>query len=190
MKITNYKIILGSNSPRRKDLLSEMGIDFKVITSDKEETYPKHLKGKEVSDFLSIQKSDNLKETLKEKELLITADTIVVLDNKILGKPKSKEESYKMIQSLSDKKHNVITSVTLTTTKKQKTFSVSTTVTFNTISDKDIHFYIEKYQPFDKAGSYGIQEWIGLTSIEKIEGSYTNVVGLPTSELYKKITIF
>ena len=190
MKITNYKIILGSNSPRRKELLSKMGIDFKVITSDKEETYPKHLKGKEVSDFLSIQKSENLKETLNENELLITADTIVLLDNKILGKPNSKEESYKMIKSLSDKKHNVITSVTLTTTKKQKTFSVSTIVIFNNISDKEINFYIENYSPFDKAGSYGIQEWIGLISIHKIVGSYTNVVGLPTSELYNKIRDF
>lgn len=190
MKTTNYNIILGSNSARRQELLSKMGFQFKVKVSNKEEIYPNKLKGKEVSEFLAIQKSDNLKENLQKNELLITADTIVVIDNKILGKPKSKEESCEMIQSLSRKKHEVITSVALTSNDKQEVFSVLTKVTFNTISEKEINFYITKYSPFDKAGSYGIQEWIGLIAIHKIEGSYTNVVGLPTSELYNKIRDF
>ncbi|MEJ6749613.1 MAG: Maf family nucleotide pyrophosphatase [Flavobacteriales bacterium] len=190
MKITNYNIILGSNSARRQELLSEMGFQFKVKVSNKEEIYPNKLKGKEVSEFLAIQKSDNLKENLQKNELLITADTIVIIDNKILGKPKSKEESCEMIQSLSGKKHEVITSVALTSNYKQEVFSVLTKVTFNTISEKEINFYITKHSPFDKAGSYGIQEWIGLIAIHKIEGSYTNVVGLPTSELYNKIRNF
>lgn len=187
---TNYNIILGSNSLRRQELLSEMGFQFKVKVSDKEEVYPNKLIGKEVSEFLAIQKSDNLKENLQKNELLITADTIVVIDNKILGKPKSKEESCEMIQSLSGNKHEVITSVALTTNEKQEVFSVTTKVTFNPLSDNEINFYIENYSPFDKAGSYGIQEWIGLIAIHKIEGSYTNVVGLPTSELHSKIRDF
>ena len=190
MNITNYKIILGSNSPRRQELLSEMGFQFELRVSNKEEVYPNKLIGKEVSEFLAIQKSDNLKENLQKNELLITADTIVVIDNKILGKPKSKEESCEMIQSLSGNKHEVITSVALTTTEKQEVFSVTTKVTFNPLSDNEINFYIENYSPFDKAGSYGIQEWIGLIAIHKIEGSYTNVVGLPTSELHSKIRDF
>ena len=190
MKTTNYNIILGSNSPRRKELLSEMGFQFKVKVSDKEEVYPNKLKGKEVSEFLAIQKSDNLKENLQKNELLITADTIIIIDNKILVKPKSKQESSEMIQSLSGKKHEVITSLALTSTEKQEVFSVTTKVTFNPLSDNEINFYITKYSPFDKAGSYGIQEWIGLIAIHKIEGSYTNVVGLPTSELYNKIRDF
>jgi len=190
MKITNYNLVLGSNSPRRKEILTEMGFQFEVRVSNKEEVFLDNLKGKEVSEFLAIQKAKNLQENMKENELLITADTIVVINNKILGKPKSKEESYKMIQSLSGNKHEVITSVSLTTTDKQEVFSVTTKVTFNTISDKEINFYIENYSPFDKAGSYGIQEWIGLISIQKIEGSYTNVVGLPSQKLFEKIRLF
>jgi len=190
MKITNYNIVLGSNSPRRKEILTQMGFKFEVRVSDKEELFSDTLKGKEVSEFLAIQKSDNLKDTLQNNELLITADTIVVHDNQILNKPKTENQAIKMLTSLSSSTHEVITSFCLLSTEKREVYSETTLVTFSELSEESILYYIKKYKPFDKAGSYGIQEWIGLTSIKKIEGSYSNVVGFPTSELYKKITNF
>ena len=190
MNLTKHNIVLGSNSPRRKEILSQMGFDFKVIISDKEEKYPTNLKEKEVSEFLSIQKADHLKENLQDNDLLITADTIVVCDNIILNKPKDKLEATEMLLSISGKTHKVITSVCLQSVKKRNVFSEETLVTFSKLTEEMISFYIEKFQPFDKAGSYGIQEWIGLISIEKIEGSYTNVVGLPSSKLFQRIRNF
>lgn len=190
MNLTKYNIILGSNSPRRKDLLSKIGFDFKIIICDKEEIFPKHLKEKEVSEFLSIQKADYLKENLHNNDLLITADTIVVCDHIILNKPKNKLEAKEMLLSLSGNTHKVITSVCLQTLKKRKVFSEVTLVTFSKLTEDMISFYIERFEPFDKAGSYGIQEWIGLISIIRIEGSYTNVVGLPTSKLFHTIRNF
>lgn len=190
MKLTKYNIVLGSNSPRRKDILTQMGFDFKVITSDKEEIFPANLREKEVSEFLSIQKADYLKENLQDNDLLITADTIVVCDNIILNKPKDNLEATEMLFSLSGRTHRVITSVCLQSVKKRNVFSEETLVTFSTLTEEIISFYIETSQPFDKAGSYGIQDWIGLISIDKIEGSYPNVVGLPSSKLYQKIRNF
>ena len=156
MNLTKYNIILGSNSPRRKDLLSKIGFDFKIIICDKEEIFPKHLKEKEVSEFLSIQKADYLKENLHNNDLLITADTIVVCDHIILNKPKNKLEAKEMLLSLSGNTHKVITSVCLQTLKKRKVFSEVTLVTFSKLTEDMISFYIERFEPFDKAGSYGI----------------------------------
>ena len=190
MKITNYNLILGSSSPRRKEILENMGIDFTIRTSEKDEIFPKNLKTKKVSVFLAQQKSENLFNSLSDEELLITADTVVIKNNMILGKPKNKTEAKKMLQTLSNSNHEVITSVCLTSLRKSEAFSEKTIVYFSALSIKMIDFYIEKYNPFDKAGSYGIQEWLGLVSISRIEGSYTNVVGLPSSKLYEKIRNF
>jgi septum formation protein len=190
MKITNYNIILGSNSPRRREILSQMGIEFEVRVSDKEELYPENLKKEEVSEFLAIQKANNLRNDLREDELLITSDTIVLNDGEILNKPKNEKEAKEMLQSLSAKTHKVITSVCLLSTEKIKFFSERTNVTFSKLSDEIIQFYIENYNPFDKAGSYGIQEWIGYIAVEKIEGSYNNVVGFPSSRVFNEIRNF
>ena len=190
MKITNYNLVLGSNSPRRKEILTEMGLSFYTRISDKEEKFSEELKGKEVSEYLSKQKSKNLSGTLENNELLITADTIVVNNNSILNKPKNKEEAILMLRSLSEETHQVITSVCLTSTKKLEIFSEITEVKFSKLSEEMIDYYIDNYSPFDKAGSYGIQEWIGLIAIEKINGSYTNVVGLPSQKLFEKIRLF
>lgn len=189
MKITNYNLVLGSNSPRRKKILTEMGLSFEIRVSEKEEKFSESLKGKEVSEYLSKQKSKNLSDTLENNELLITADTIVVSNN-ILNKPENKEEATIMLRSLSEETHQVITSVCLTSTKKLEIFSEITEVKFSKLSEEMINYYIENYSPFDKAGSYGIQEWIGLIAIEKINGSYTNVVGLPSQKLFEKIRLF
>jgi len=189
MKI-NYNLVLGSSSPRRKEILENMGFSFTIRKSDKAEIFPTNIEITKVAEFLARQKSEQLFETLSENELLITADTIVIKDNKILGKPKNKIESVKMLQSLSDCKHEVITSVCITTLDKIELFSDKTNVYFSELTDEMIEYYIDNYKPIDKAGSYGIQEWLGLVSIDKIEGSYSNVVGLPSSKLYQKIRNF
>ena len=190
MKITKYNIVLGSNSPRRRDILTQMGIKFEVRVCEEEEKYPENLKGKEVSEYLAIQKAKFLKDTIKNGELLITSDTIVCNENNILTKPRDTTESFKMLNSLSGRTHKVITSVCLYSTNKKVVFSEETSVRFSDLDDRIITHYIEKHHPFDKAGSYGIQEWIGLIGIEEIKGSYTNVVGLPSSKLFQKIRNF
>ena len=190
MNITNYNLVLGSNSPRRKKILTEMGLSFEIRISDKEENFPEKLEGKKVSEYLAKQKSNYLSETLKSNELLITADTIVVNNNIILNKPENKEEATKTLRLLSEKTHEVITSVCLSSMKKSEIFSEITKVRFSKLSEKMVSYYINNYSPFDKAGSYGIQEWIGLIAIEKINGSYTNVVGLPSQKLFEKIRLF
>ncbi len=190
MKITKFKIILGSSSPRRRDILTQMGINFDVRVCDEEEKYPKNLKGKEVSEYLAIQKAKFLKGSIKKGELLITSDTIVCNDNIILTKPRDKTEAFKMLNGLSGKTHKVITSVCLCSIKKKVVFSDETSVRFSELDDDIISYYIEQHHPFDKAGSYGIQEWIGLIGIDRIKGSYTNVVGLPSSKLFQKIRNF
>ena len=190
MKITKYNIVLGSNSPRRRDILTQMGIKFEVRVCEEEEKYPVNLKGKEVSEYLAIQKAMFLKDSIKNGELLITSDTIVCNDNNILTKPRDKKEAYKMLNSLSGKFHKVITSVCLYSIKKKVIFSEETLVRFSDLDDEIIFHYIEKHHPFDKAGSYGIQDWIGLIGIDEINGSYSNVVGLPSSKLFQKIRKF
>ena len=188
--LKDKKIILGSVSPRRKELLKSLGIDFEIRVKDLKEKYPKNLKEKEISEFLAKQKSENLSKTLKSEEILITADTIVIKGDRVLNKPKDKLEAKEMLQFLSGDEHSVITSVCLRNKQKQAIFSSTTKVFFKSLSAAEIDFYVKEYKPFDKAGAYGIQEWIGLVGIEKIEGSYFNVVGLPVVKLYQKLIQF
>jgi septum formation protein len=183
-------IVLGSASPRRKTLLRAIINDFEIKVSDLEEEYPKNLKEKEISEFLAIQKSDFLSIKIKKNEILITADTIVIKGGQILNKPKNKTQAKEMLVFLSGSSHKVITSVCLRDQQKKLVFSSITKVFFKPLSDAEINYYVEEYKPLDKAGSYGIQEWIGLIGITKIEGSYFNVVGLPIEKLYQKLIQF
>ena len=189
-KLKKYNLILGSNSPRRKEILEEMGLKINVVASDIDECYNENIKLHEVPVFLAEKKSKALNYLIKEKDILITADTIVLLKNKILSKPKDQVDAKKILLDLSSQTHDVITGVCISNYKKTISFSCSTSVTFNSIDENDIDFYIKKYKPFDKAGSYGIQEWIGLIGINKINGSYSNVVGLPSSRLYHELKRF
>ena len=189
-KFKNYNFILGSNSPRRKEILKEIGLDFSVYPSNIEENFNKDIKLKDVPVFLAEKKANAIKNKLKENDILITADTTVIHNNELLSKPENTLEAKEMLNKLSGKSHKVITGVCLLSKNKKCTFSCETIVTFNNLEIKEIEFYINKFKPFDKAGSYGIQEWIGLIGIEKIEGSYTNVVGLPASMLYTKLKKF
>lgn len=189
-KLNDIKLVLASKSPRRQQLLKDIGVDFEIRIKEVEEIYPPELKGKEVALFLSELKAAAFKNSLFPDETLLTSDTIVCLGDKILGKPKDKEHAVDMLNELSGKKHVVITAVTLTSTTKQASFSVSTEVFFKQLSVNEINYYVENYQPFDKAGSYGIQEWIGYIGIEKIVGSYFNVMGLPVKEVYEALIEF
>jgi septum formation protein len=191
MKLTNYRIILASNSPRRKELLSGIDVDYEVHTlSDIDESYPDDLSKEEVAEFLSRKKANAYLESLEENALLITADTIVLLHGKILGKPLNKEDAKNMLHELSGQTHLVITGVCLTSKQKQVSFSDKTYVTFGDLTDSEIEYYVEKYNPLDKAGAYGVQEWIGYVGVEKIEGSYFNVMGLPIFKLYRELKQF
>ena len=185
-----YNIILGSASPRRKELLSDLGLSFSIQTTDNEETFMHSLKEEEIAEFLAKQKSEFLSENLQQNDLLITADTIVSFKNKLLNKPKNKEEAFETLNKLSENTHKVITGVCLKSKNKEILFSVTTLVTFKALSEDEINHYINKYNPYDKAGAYGIQDWIGKIGINNINGSYTNVVGLPISELYQHLKLF
>lgn len=182
-------IILASASPRRHELLKQLNIPFTVVTKNIDETYPKHLQAEQITHFLATLKANAFTE-LNNDDLLITADTIVWHKNTALGKPKNENEAIKILQQLSGKTHQVITSVCVKSNEKEIVFNDITNVTFKKLSEKEIHFYIDTYQPFDKAGSYGIQEWIGHIGITKIEGSYFNVMGLPTQKLYEVLSNF
>ena len=188
--LKDKRIVLGSASPRRQDLLRAIINDFEIKVSDLNEEYPKGLKEKEICEFLAIQKSEVLSIKIKKNEILITADTIVIKGDQILNKPKNKIQAKEMLVSLSDSSHKVITSVCLRDQQKKLVFSSITKVFFKSLSDAEINYYVEKYKPLDKAGSYGIQEWIGMIGITKIEGSYFNVVGLPIAKLYQKLIQF
>ena len=184
----NYHIILASNSPRRRELLSGLGLDYEVRTLPGiDESYPETLQGEEIPVYISSQKASSYLDELKENELLITADTIVWLDGRVLGKPSDEEDACQMLRALSGKTHQVITGVTLATTTFQKSFASVSQVTFATLSDEEIKYYISHYHPMDKAGSYGVQEWIGFIGVERIEGSYFNVMGLPVQRLYREL---
>ena len=185
-----YNFILGSNSPRRIEILKDIGIDFKIRASNIDETIPKGIKNKNVPIFLAKEKASFLAKGLNENEILITADTIVLMNNEILTKPLNKKDAKNILQKISNNKHEVITGVCITSNKNQHSFSSKTEVFFNKIRDYEIEYYLEKFKPYDKAGSYGIQEWLGLISIRKIIGSYTNVVGMPSSELYQELNKF
>lgn len=189
-KFKNHNIILASGSPRRQQFLKELEIDFEIRLKEIEEIYPDHLKAEEITNFLAKLKASAFENELQDNEVLITSDTIVWLDNKALGKPIDASHAVKMLTEMSGKTHKVITSVCIKSTKKEVVFYDETLVTFTDLSLDEIEFYLKNYKPFDKAGSYGIQEWIGLVAIEKIEGSYANVVGLPTHKLYKELMNF
>ena len=189
-KFKNYNFILGSNSPRRKEILKEIGLDFSVHPSNIDENFNKEMRLENIGVFLAEKKANAIKNELKENDILITADTTVINNNELLSKPENTLEAKEMLNKLSGKSHKVITGVCLLSKNKKCTFSCETIVTFNNLEIKEIEFYINKFKPCDKAGSYGIQEWIGLIGIEKIEGSYTNVVGLPASMLYTKLKKF
>lgn len=185
-KLKNYNIILASKSPRRQQFFKDLDIDFSIQTKEVEEIYPAELKGIEITDFLADLKSKAFT-NLSKNDLLITSDTIVWLNEKALGKPKDETDAFKMLRKLSGKKHEVITSISIKNTSFQKIVNDITTVSFKELSDSEINYYIKNYKPFDKAGAYGIQEWIGFIAIDKIEGSYFNVVGLPIHKLYDEL---
>ena len=187
-KIKDYTIILASGSPRRQQFLKDLDLDFEIRLKDIEEIYPPTLKAEEITNYLAQLKAKAFKGELQKNELLITSDTIVWLNNTALGKPKDYEDAVQILKQLSNAKHEVITSVCFTTQDSSNTIFDVTKVTFNTLTEEAIHYYLENYKPFDKAGAYGIQDWIGLTGISKIEGSYTNVVGLPTEKVYNYLT--
>jgi len=189
-KLDNYRVILASRSPRRQQLLRELGIKFDVIVRDYSESYPENLSGEEIAVYLAVEKANCFRNEISENEIVITADTIVWCKNKVLGKPENAEEARQMMRDLSSDTHEVITAVTILSGKKEKTFSVSTRVTFDNLSDDEINYYIDRFKPYDKAGAYGIQEWIGLAGCSRIEGSYFNVVGLPVQRLYKELKEF
>lgn len=186
-KFKNHRIILASGSPRRQQFLKELDVDFEIQLKDIEEIYPEHLQAEEITNFLAKLKASAFENDLQRNDILITSDTIVWLNNKALGKPKDYDDAFEMITEMSGKTHKVITSVCIKTTEKEVVFYDETLVTFVNLSSDEIKYYLNNYKPFDKAGSYGIQEWIGLVAIEKIEGSYANVVGLPTHRLYQEL---
>jgi septum formation protein len=183
-KLKNYKVILASGSPRRQQFFKDLDLDFEIRLKEIEEVYPDNLQGVEITNYLAELKAKVFDGEIAENEILITSDTIVWLNNKALGKPKDYTDAFIILKSLSNTTHEVITSVCFKTKWKTETLFDVTKVTFNTLSDNAIHYYLENYKPFDKAGAYGIQDWIGLIGISKIEGSYTNVVGLPTNLVY------
>ena len=186
-----YKIILASNSPRRKELLAGIDIPFEVRVIDGiDESYPDTLPTKDIAEYISKKKSAAYRQTMTSDELVITADTIVVLGLQVMGKPKDANEACSMLRQLSGQTHQVITGVTLTTTERQISFSVETDVTFKVLSDEEIEYYVSHYRPFDKAGAYGIQEWIGHIGVTGMSGSYFNVMGLPVQRIYEALKTF
>ena len=188
---TDYHIILSSNSPRRKELLAGLDLDFEVrVFQGINESYPDDLPVMEIAEYIAAEKAEAYKSELQGNNLVITADTIVVVGDKVLGKPNDFDDACKMLHLLSGKTHQVVTGVCLTTIDKQKRFSVVTDVTFKMLSDEEITYYVKRYKPFDKAGSYGIQAWIGYVGVTSICGSYFNVMGLPVQRIYEELKTF
>jgi septum formation protein len=183
-KLKNYKLILASGSPRRQQFFKDLDLDFEIRLKEIEEIYPATLRREEITNYLAELKSSAFDGTITDNEILITSDTIVWHNEKALGKPKDKEDAFRILKSLSNSTHEVITSVCFKSANKTDTLFEVTKVTFNKISDEAINYYIDKYQPFDKAGAYGIQEWIGFIGVARIEGSYPNVMGLPVDRVY------
>lgn len=189
--LKKYRIILASNSPRRKELLAGLGVDYEVRTlPDVDESYPETLQGADIPLFISKIKADAYKTLLQPDELMITADTIVWMDGMVLGKPRNKLGAIEMLRQLSGHTHQVFTGVTITTATRQHSFSVGTEVRFANLTDEEIVYYVDTYQPMDKAGAYGVQEWIGYIGVENISGSYFNVMGLPVQRLYTELKKF
>ncbi len=185
--IKNKHIILASKSPRRQKFLKDLGLDFEIRLKELEENYPNHLKRNEITDFLSKLKAEPFSEELDENDILITSDTIVWLNNKALGKPKDRKDAIYILRKLSNNMHEVITSISITSKDSQLTVNDVTKVYFKKLTLEEITYYVDKFEPYDKAGAYGIQEWIGFIGIEKIEGSYFNVMGFPTHKFYNAL---
>ncbi len=186
--LNKYKVILASNSPRRKELLSGLGVGYEVRTlPDIEETYPGDLKAGDIPLYIAREKAEAYREIISPDELIITADTIVWLNGKVLGKPADREDALRMLRSLSGCTHDVFTGVCLTTTGWQRSFIAATEVRFAKLSEEEITYYVDCFLPMDKAGSYGVQEWIGYIGVENITGSYFNIMGLPIQRLYQEL---
>ncbi|MBQ8519940.1 MAG: septum formation protein Maf [Bacteroides sp.] len=189
--LKKYKVILASNSPRRKELLAGLGVPYEVRTMpDIDESYPEGLDGEEISVYIARSKADAYRPSMQTDELIITADTIVWLNGRVMGKPKDEAEACEMLRSLSGHTHQVVTGVCITTKERQSSFSTVTDVTFATLTEEEIDYYVSRYRPLDKAGAYGIQEWIGFVGVQGISGSYFNVVGLPIQRLYTELKTF
>ena len=188
--IKNYQIILASQSPRRQTLLKELNFNFEVKVKEIDEAFPPHLVKEEIAVYLAELKAEAFNSELTNNQLIITADTIVWVNNQVLNKPSDYQHAFEMLETLSNNKHTVYTGVCLKTKAKTKTFWASTDVYFAKLDNEEIEYYINTYKPYDKAGSYGIQEWIGYIAIERIEGSYFNVMGLPIQKLYNELKHF
>ena len=190
-RLKDFHLILASSSPRRQYLLKELGLDFEISTTNVKEEYPAGLSPQEIAIYLAELKAASFDtERMNQKAILIAADTIVVLGQEILGKPANHDQAVIMLKKLSGNKHDVITAVCLKSRKKKKTFHVQSSAYFKDLSLEEIEYYIRNFQPFDKAGGYGVQEWIGYIGINKIEGSFFNIMGLPVKELYEELLIF
>ena len=188
--LNKYRIILASRSPRRQQLLRDLGLRFDVVVHEYDESYPENLKGEEIAMYLAREKARLFMNEISDNEIVITADTIVWCKNQVLGKPVDISDASRMIRELSGKSHDVITGVTILSSSREVTFADLTKVTFEKLSEEEITYYIEKFMPLDKAGAYGIQEWIGVAACSRIEGSYFNVVGLPVQRLYMELKEF
>lgn len=189
--LLSHKIILASNSPRRKELLAGLDVQFEVrVLKGIDESYPATLPTAEIAEYIAQKKASAYRETIAADELVITADTIVVLGDEVLGKPKDAADARRMLRELSGQTHQVITGVVLTTKERQEHFSVVSNVTFKELTDDEIDYYVETYKPMDKAGAYGIQEWIGYVGVTRLEGSYFNVMGLPVQRIYEALRRF
>ncbi|MFT7330870.1 MAG: septum formation protein [Roseivirga sp.] len=188
-KLKDYSIILASGSPRRQQFLKDLGIDYTIKLREVEEIYPSTLKGVEITDYLAELKSSSF-DNLKKNEILITSDTIVWLENKAIGKPKDRKDAINILKSISGKKHEVMTSICLKTRDSIKIVNDTTQVYFKILTQEEIEYYLDTFEPYDKAGAYGIQDWIGYIGVEKIEGSFFNVMGLPVHKLYTELLKF
>lgn len=186
--LKKYKVILASNSPRRKELLAGLGVDYEVRTlPDVDESYPETLQGADIPLYIAKEKADAYVAMMQPGELMITADTIVWLDDKVLGKPWDREDALQMLRTMSGRTHEVFTGVCITTTDWQRSFTAQTEVRFATLSEEEIAYYVDNFQPMDKAGAYGVQEWIGFIGVENISGSYYNIMGLPVQRIYNEL---
>lgn len=186
--LKKYRVILASNSPRRKELLSGLGIDYEVRTlPDVDESYPDTLTGGDIPLYIAREKAAAYRDLLQPEELMITADTIVWLEGRVLGKPHDREEALQMLRDLSGRTHEVFTGVCLTTTQWQRSFTAQTEVRFAPLTEEEIAWYVDRYRPMDKAGAYGVQEWIGYVGVEYMAGSYFNIMGLPVQRLYREL---
>jgi len=192
-RLKNYNIILASQSPRRREILKMLGVDFKVVVKDTDETFPPELQGGAIPEHIAVLKAsafDSDLQSLPDNTIIIASDTIVYIDNKVIGKPKGREDAIKMLKTLSGRCHQVLTGVCIKTKDRQRSFFAESKVWFRELSDDEITYYVDNYKPFDKAGAYAVQEWIGAAAIAKIEGSYYNVMGLPSQMLYNELLKF